>query len=199
MKGNAAMPDTPDLSEVKRAVLEKYLRGEVPQAATTASTIPQRSQESPAPASHTDFRVPVVAVQTGGSKRPFFYLHVHWQGGAFYCFTLTHVLGPDQPFYILEPHRFDDPHSLPTLEDMAAAYIESMRTVQPEGPYLLGGFCGGALIAFEMARQLHAHGQKVDLLVLIEAVDGPGPDSFRMRSRRIVGGFLRRTGTLIGL
>src|SRR5579859_8152361 len=161
------MPDAPELSEVKRALLEKYLRGEVPQVVTTASTIPQRSQESPAPSSHTDSRTPVVAVQTAGSKRPFFYLHVHWQGGAFYSFTLAHHLGANQPFYVLEPYKYDGLQILPTLETVATAYIDSIRGIQPEGPYLLGGFCGGGLIAFEIAQQLRRAGQVVDLLVLI--------------------------------
>jgi len=50
---------------------------------------------------------------------------------------------------------------------MASAYIETLRMKQPEGPYMLGGWCNGALVAFEMARQLHSQGQKVDLLVLV--------------------------------
>jgi len=51
---------------------------------------------------------------------------------------------------------------------MATAHLEAMRTVQPKGPYLLGGFCNGGLIAYEMARQLYAQGERVDLLALID-------------------------------
>ena len=64
-------------------------------------------------------------------------------------------------------------------------------TVQPEGPYLLGGFCGGGLIAFEMAHQLRTQGQAVDLLVLIEPRAGPAP--LRLIGSRLAGGFIRRT------
>ena len=85
----------------------------------------------------------------------------------------------------------------PTLEEMAAEYLKSLRTVQPEGPYLLGGFCGGGIIAFEMAQQLRDQGQEVDLLVLIEPRDGPAPH--RLFCRRMFGGFIRRAGSLIGL
>jgi thioesterase domain-containing protein len=53
------------------------------------------------------------------------------------------------------------------LEEIAAAHIESMRSVQAQGPYLLGGFCNGGLLAYEMARQLQAAGERVDYLGLI--------------------------------
>jgi amino acid adenylation domain-containing protein len=109
-----------------------------------------------------------VAVQTGGSKRPFFFLHGDFVNGAFYCFPLVRNLGPDQPFYALEPYQFDVLGTPPTLEAMAAAHLESLRSIQSEGPYLLGGFCNGATLAYEMARQLHAAGETVDLLILID-------------------------------
>lgn len=122
----------------------------------------------PASAEDSDSRTPIIAVQTSGAKRPFFYLHGDWLYGAFYCLDLARYLGPDQPFYVLEPYRFDGLRVPPTFQTMAAAHIEAMRAVQQEGPYLLGGWCNGALIAYEMAQQLHAQGQKVDLLVLLD-------------------------------
>jgi amino acid adenylation domain-containing protein len=118
-------------------------------------------------------RTPLVAVQAGGSRRPFFYLHGAWDSDAFYCFHLAHHLGPDQPFYALASYNFDGLQVIPTVEEMAAAHIQSLRTIQPEGPYLLGGFCNGGLVAYEMARQLHAEGQRVDLLVLIVPAYSP--------------------------
>src|SRR5437588_10768591 len=107
MKGNDGMPDTPEISEARRTLLEKYLRGGLPQATTAVGAITRRAQESSAPSSSTDFGISLVPVQTGGSKRPFFYLHVHWIGGAFYSFALAHVLGSDQPLYVINPAKFD--------------------------------------------------------------------------------------------
>ncbi|MFL5625145.1 MAG: thioesterase domain-containing protein, partial [Ktedonobacteraceae bacterium] len=112
-------------------------------------------------------RTPVVGVQTDGSRRPFFFLHGDWTGGAFYCFALARALEADQPFYVLEPYRLEQQEIPPTLEAMATAHLEALRAIQPEGPYLLAGFCNGGLLAYEIARQLHAEGQKVDLLFLI--------------------------------
>ncbi len=129
----------------------------------------------------TDSRTPVVRVQAGGSRRPLFFLHGDWAGGGFYCIDLSHDLGSDQPFYILEPYKFNDLLVPPSFEAMATAHINSLRTVQPEGPYLLGGFCNGGLMAYEIARQLHAQGQKVDFLALIDPAT-PAPHKWVRRA-----------------
>lgn len=110
---------------------------------------------------------PMIALQSGGQQRPFFFLHGDWTGGAFYCFTLAQALGPDQPFYVLGTYKFAAQQTLPTVEKMAAAYIAELRAIQPEGPYLIGGFCNGGLLAYEIAAQLLESGQQIDLLALI--------------------------------
>jgi thioesterase domain-containing protein len=193
MKGRDVMVDSEHLPEARRAVLEKYLRGDVPQTATTVGATNRPARGRPAPPSATDARVGLVPVQTGGSRRPLFYLHPHWIGGAFYTFTLAHHLGADQPLYLLDPYRFDGLLVPPTIEAMAAAYIEAMRTVQPHGPYLLAAFCGAGLIAYEMAQQLRAQGESVDSLLLVDPMAGP------IRFIRLLGGAIRRTGGLLRL
>lgn len=192
------MADTPEFSDAKRALLERYLRGDRAQAATRTETVASSAHTEPAPVpAMSDLRSSVLPIQVGGAKPPFFFSHVHVEGGAYYCFTLSGALGPDQPFYVLEPYRLDDLEILPTFEKMAADYVESLRRIQPEGPYLLGGFCGGGLIVFEMAQQLLAQGQPVDLLLMIEP--RAGPDFFRMLGARIAGNFVRGVGTLTRL
>ena len=57
----------------------------------------------------------------------------------------------------------------PDIEQIAAEYIEAMKQVQPDGPYLLGGYSFGVFVAFEMARQLAARGERIALLALIDA------------------------------
>jgi thioesterase domain-containing protein/acyl carrier protein len=110
---------------------------------------------------------PLVEVQRGADRRPFFFLHGDFNGGGFYCHNLARHLGADQPFYAIHPHGMAGPQIPATIEAMAEEYLELVRARQPEGPYLLGGHCNGALVAFEMARCLHAAGQKVDLLVML--------------------------------
>lgn len=112
-------------------------------------------------------RARVLPVQAHGSRRPFFFLHGDWTGGAFYCFALARACGPEQPFYVLEPYEFSGQDGAPTLEAIASAHIEAMREVQPHGPYRLGGFCNGGLLAYEMARQLAGTGERVEFLGLI--------------------------------
>ena len=50
------------------------------------------------------------------------------------------------------------------IDAMAAQYVEAVRSVEPDGPYRLGGFSGGGVIAFEMAQQLTRAGQRIALL-----------------------------------
>jgi len=117
----------------------------------------------------------LVALRPEGSRRPLFL--VHPAGGHVFPYVhLAQLLGPDQPCYGLQARGVgegQDPHT--RIEDMAAHYIQAMRTVQPTGPYLLGGWSMGGVVAFEMAQQLHAQGQNVALLALL---DGriPAPD-----------------------
>src|SRR5207244_5785910 len=83
---------------------------------------------------------------------------------------LAQLLGADQPVYALQAQGLDNtrpPHT--TIEAMAAHYLDEMRTVQPEGPYFLGGFCLGAVISFEIAQQLHARGERVAALAALDA------------------------------
>jgi len=115
-----------------------------------------------------DAPLPLVEIQAVGDRQPFFFLHGDVYGG-FYSSAIARYLGPDQPFYVLQPHGLDGGMVPETIETMAAAHIKTLRAFRPDGPYLLGGFCNGGVLAFEMARQLQAQDQRVDLLVLIAA------------------------------
>jgi thioesterase domain-containing protein/acyl carrier protein len=111
----------------------------------------------------------LVAIQPSGFKPPFFCVHAH--GGNVLNFRdLARCLGTDQPFYGLQALGLDGQqprHS--QIEEMASHYLSEIKTVQPHGPYFLGGYCFGGKVAFEMAHQLRAQGQEVSLLALIDA------------------------------
>lgn len=110
----------------------------------------------------------LVAIQPSGTRRPLF--AVPGVGGNVVGYRdLSHLLGPDQPFYGLQSRGLSGTEAPRTdIVEMATAYLEEIRQVQPEGPYNLLGACMGAVVAFEMAQQLHAAGQEVGLLVLLE-------------------------------
>jgi thioesterase domain-containing protein len=62
-----------------------------------------------------------------------------------------------------------------SIEEMAACYVGELRELRPHGPYYLGGYCFGGTVAYEMARQLHAQGEQVALLALINCVPQLSP------------------------
>ena len=104
----------------------------------------------------------------GGERTPFF-LVAGMFGNVLNLRHLARLLGADRPFYGLQARGlYGDQAPHETFEDAASDYIAEMRQVQPHGPYLLGGFSGGGITAFEIARQLEAAGEQVDLLVLLD-------------------------------
>jgi len=58
-----------------------------------------------------------------------------------------------------------------SLERIAEQFVQSIRERQPEGPYMLGGWCAHGLLAYETARQLQAQGQEVAQLLLLETAN----------------------------
>ncbi|MBS0172290.1 MAG: amino acid adenylation domain-containing protein [Nitrospira sp.] len=108
----------------------------------------------------------LVAIQPEGPKMPFF--AVPGVGGNVLVFArLAKLLGEEQPFYGLQARGLDGKEKpFMRVEDMAAHYIEEIRSIQPRGPYLIGGTCTGGLAAYEMAQQLTAQGETVILAVM---------------------------------
>lgn len=104
----------------------------------------------------------------GGPRRPFF-LVAGMFGNVLNLRHLAHLLGADRPFYGLQAKGLyggEAPHD--SIEAAARDYIAEMRQVQPEGPYMVGGFSGGGITAYEIARQLEAMGEQVSLCVLLD-------------------------------
>lgn len=99
--------------------------------------------------------------QIHGAKPPFFCIHGE-------ASEVAAHLGFDQPFYGALPHGCFGNTIPGTVAEMAAAYIEEIRALQPDGPYFIGGYSFGGLVAFEMAHQLKKMGEKTVILVLID-------------------------------
>jgi amino acid adenylation domain-containing protein len=114
----------------------------------------------------------LVTLNPSGSRTPFFCVAAG-DGNTVGFGALARHLSPDQPFYALQPRGLDGRRLLQTsVTAMARHYVRAVRTVQPTGPYLLGGRCLGALVAYEMARQLETDGQEVTLLAILDSL-GP--------------------------
>jgi thioesterase domain-containing protein len=142
----------------------------------------------------------MVTIQRGGNLLPFFCVHGA-EGNVLNFRDLSRAFDPAQPFYGLQAYGVDGltpPHG--SLEEMARAYLPEIREVQPRGPYLLGGYSGGGVVAYELAQLLTRAGESVALLAFI---DSPSPnmsirrvnrltrllgDGFRKRAARIARG-----------
>ena len=94
-----------------------------------------------------------------GSKRPF-YCVAPAGGVVFPYYNLAPYLGDERPIYGLQDPGLEKGHApFETVEDLAAYYISAMKTVQPQGPYMMGGWSFGGTVAFEMAQQLRRAGR----------------------------------------
>jgi oxalate---CoA ligase len=121
-----------------------------------------------------EFAPCVVAMQPMGDRPPFFCVHGA-TGGVLGFRQLVRHLGNNQPFYGIQSVGLDGKQvPLKRIEDMAAHYLHEVRGYQPLGPYYLGGYSMGGIVAYEMARQLRGAGENVALLVLIDTYSGVG-------------------------
>ncbi len=110
----------------------------------------------------------LVPLQTQGNKQPFFCVHPAG-GHVFYYQELSNYLGNNQPFYGLQAQGFNEGEKILTnVEEMAEFYVKTIQEFQPQGPYQIGGWSFGGVVAFEMAQQLLEQGEEVSLLALLD-------------------------------
>ncbi len=121
-----------------------------------------------------------------GSERPFFL--VHGRLGRVQSFRhYVPYLGADQPFYGIQASGWDGrDESNWYIPDMAARYIREIQRLQPQGPYFLGGFCAGGVVAFEMCQQLRSQGERIGALIMLHTPN-PQLSTTRMTLGRIPG------------
>jgi amino acid adenylation domain-containing protein len=111
----------------------------------------------------------VACLREGDGLPPLFFVHGDVAADGLYCRNLIRHLDRRQPFYALHTLGTDGGPLPERIEDMAAFYLRLVRQARPHGPYLIGGFCNGGLIAYEMAQQLRAEGETVEATVLVAA------------------------------
>ncbi|MCX8996218.1 SDR family oxidoreductase [Rhizobiaceae bacterium BDR2-2] len=121
----------------------------------------------------------------GGHATPLF-LCAGMFGNVLNLRHLSLQLGSDRPVYCLQARGLyggQEPHE--TFPEMARDYLAEIRAVQPHGPYFLGGFSGGGLVAYEMALQLEAAGEEVALVVMLDT-PLPGPNHLTVVDRLLM-------------
>jgi thioesterase domain-containing protein len=136
----------------------------------------------------------VQSIQSKGSKAPLFFLHGQWQMPAFFCFQMSSALGNDRPFYGIDPYDLESAPEPPEFGVIAAMHAETIRRVSDAGPLVLGGWCNGALLAYEVACRLQAEGRSVERLVLMDPVYLRYP-----RRLRRIQGLINGAGRALGV
>jgi amino acid adenylation domain-containing protein len=130
-----------------------------------------------------------VTLQPEGTLTPVFW--VHPVGGNVLCYAeLARRLGTGRPFHALQATGLDGREApLASVEAMARRYVEQVRAVQPEGPYLLGGWSLGGAVAFEMAQELRRQGQQVARLILLDSFAPAGSPAPEPEEAALLAGF----------
>ncbi|HWQ93544.1 MAG TPA: alpha/beta fold hydrolase, partial [Clostridia bacterium] len=137
----------------------------------------------------------LVPIQPRGSRPPL--ILVHGAGGdvLWGYANLAAALGSEQPIYGLKSRGQVGREEFTRIQEMAACYLEQVRSFQPRGPYYLGGYCFGGNVAFEMARQLVQQGEKVAFLALLDSSpSNAGYEQIRWWSPRYAIRFSRNLG-----
>ncbi len=144
--------------------------------ARTLISLAARIQESLKPVAEglTSSLSCLVPIRPEGSNIPFFCIH-GYGGNLLNYEALVRYIPPNQPVYGMQSRGLDGSPPDESVETMARRYIEELRQVQLTGPYFVGGHSFGGLVAYEMACQLEASGERVGSVVLIDSLQHKSP------------------------
>jgi thioesterase domain-containing protein/acyl carrier protein len=112
----------------------------------------------------------IVPMHPMGTRTPLFCMHCATGHVLRYRALVSH-LSPDVPVYGLRSPELKDLTKFPTVDELAAIYVDDIRKVQPQGPYQVCGFSFGGLVALEVARGLQAMGETVSLVLLLDSIN----------------------------
>ncbi|WP_437590514.1 amino acid adenylation domain-containing protein [Sorangium sp. So ce1000] len=179
--------------------LAEHIRGSQPPSApaprsapptyrSASAAAPERGRSASAAAPERGGGQLVVPLQVGSHRKTPLFL-VQPIGGTIYTYVdLARQMGAERSIYGIRASGMEPGEPVFTeIPAMAARYLRELRAVQPEGPYLLGGHSAGGVIAYEMAQQLLAEGERAQLLLL----DTGSPASARRMSIEGVDDMLR--------
>jgi amino acid adenylation domain-containing protein len=169
------------VSRLRQTLPAELSAHSVLQAPTVADLVERFAGTDP-----PDQREVLLPIWTSGSRPPLFCLHP--AVGLAWCYSgLRAQLGPDQPIYGVQARRTE---VLPeTVHQMANAYLDQIRRVQPTGPYHLLGWSFGGHVAHTLATILQHQGEHVGLLAVLDAYphDQRLPDNRSSGSKMLSG------------
>ena len=175
--------------------IQKTFGQKLPLAALLNAPTPRQNLRQLSDSCRTSSSRALVPIIKQGSRTPIFLFHSHG-GNVLEYYRLATLLGIDRPVYAIQCHGADGGPLLPVpIEEMTRMYLEEIQAVQPNGPYFLGGYCFGGILAIEAALQLRAAGQETALVFMINAVTHTYPVNLRPNlslAHRIFGKILDR-------
>lgn len=133
-----------------------------PTIATLANLLRDHAVSEPDPV--------IMQLSQGGGEIPFFAVAAPGADSLGYALLARH-LGDQQTTYKLQgpgPGIWERPLEQAEVRTLAEQYIRAMQTVQPHGPYCVGGMCDGVRIAQEMIVQLESLGEEVALFAILD-------------------------------
>ncbi|WTD06560.1 alpha/beta fold hydrolase [Streptomyces albidoflavus] len=162
-----ALVDYPTLRSLAAHIHEEFFAGQEIGGVLPSRQAPRAGQASAQDGKQGRLPAELLPIQIGGEGQPSFWVHGA-TGYSTWFQNLSQALGPDYPLYAFQA-RGTDGYSMPqTLDEMVDHYISCIRQVQPEGPYVLGGYSFGGLIAMRMAQRLHDEGEEIRHLVMFD-------------------------------
>jgi acyl-CoA synthetase (AMP-forming)/AMP-acid ligase II/thioesterase domain-containing protein len=111
---------------------------------------------------------PLIEVQRGSGGQPFIFFHGNYTHGGYYTRRMCKFLDPRQRFITAVPHGLGGEPLPQSIEEMAAERLPMVLEIQPRGPFRLGGYCSGGLVAFELARLLTKAGHRVEFVAMVD-------------------------------
>ena len=153
------------------ARLEAFVRTTNPELERLVAAPSQKAAATPSvPTSESTEIQGLTILREAGPRRLF--LSYDGEGHVLQYLKLARSMPQEFSLYGLLPLRLPSiPQAHTTVEDMARHCVSIVRKKQPTGPYLFGGLCAGGVIAFEIARQMEAAGEKVDWVVLFDTIN----------------------------
>lgn len=126
-------------------------------------------------------------IEGSSARSPLFFFHGDYDSGGLYVRRLAAL--SKQPIIAVAPQGIHDDGIAGSIEEMAAARLDEILALRPHGPYRIGGYCNGALVAFEMARLLQARGETIEIALLLEPSSLNARAPYRL-ARRLLGAIL---------
>jgi acyl-CoA synthetase (AMP-forming)/AMP-acid ligase II/thioesterase domain-containing protein len=152
------------LLEIERLIGRAAPKSLLFEAATVRQLLPRLSEPV------HDSTGSLLHLNAAGARRPLLFFHGDYERNSpYFLVRLARLLGPEQPIIGIPPHGVSGERVPSTIEAMAAQRLPVLRKEQAEGPYRIGGFCNGAVVAFETARLLKGAEQDIETLILIDS------------------------------